>query len=99
MQEAIPFIQSQQTWVPYAVVGVISPWNFPLMLTLIDAVPALAAGCAILAKPSEVTSRFVPLLRDALQEAGLAEVFVLVTGAGATGQAVIEARPPIIRRR
>lgn len=50
-QEAIPFIQSQQTWVPYAVVGVISPWNFPLMLTLIDAVPALAAGCSILAKP------------------------------------------------
>ena len=91
VQEAIPFIQSQQTWVPYAIVGVISPWNFPLMLTLIDAVPALAAGCAILAKPSEVTSRFVPLLREALQEAGLAEVFVLVTGAGTTGQAVIEA--------
>lgn len=94
-QEAIPFIQSQQTWVPYAVVGVISPWNFPLMLTLIDAVPALAAGCAILAKPSEVTSRFVPLLRDALEEAGLGEVFKLVTGAGATGQAVIEASDQI----
>ncbi|AMJ58432.1 MULTISPECIES: aldehyde dehydrogenase family protein [Stenotrophomonas] len=94
-QEAIPFIQSQQTWVPYAVVGVISPWNFPLMLTLIDAVPALAAGCSILAKPSEVTSRFVPLLRDALEEAGLGEVFKLVTGAGATGQAVIEASDQI----
>lgn len=94
-QEAIPFIQSQQTWVPYAVVGVISPWNFPLMLTLIDAVPALAAGCSILAKPSEVTSRFVPLLREALDEAGLGEVFKLVTGAGATGQAVIEASDQI----
>ncbi|WP_313400796.1 aldehyde dehydrogenase family protein [Stenotrophomonas sp.] len=94
-QEAIPFIHSQQTWVPYAVVGVISPWNFPLMLTLIDAVPALAAGCSILAKPSEVTSRFVPLLRDALDEAGLGEVFKLVTGAGATGQAVIEASDQI----
>ncbi|MEO6518325.1 MAG: aldehyde dehydrogenase family protein [Pseudoxanthomonas sp.] len=94
-QEAIPFIQTQQTWVPFAVVGVISPWNFPLMLTLIDAVPALAAGCAILAKPSEVTSRFVPLLREALAEAGLAEVVALVTGAGATGQAVIEASDQI----
>ncbi len=94
-QEAIPFIHSQQTWVPYAVVGVISPWNFPLMLTLIDAVPALAAGCSILAKPSEVTSRFVPLLRDALDEAGLGEVFKLVTGAGATGRAVIEASDQI----
>ena len=94
-QEAIPFIQSQQTWVPFAVVGVISPWNFPLMLTLIDAVPALAAGCSILAKPSEVTSRFVPLLREALDEVGLGEVFKLVTGAGATGQAVIEASDQI----
>lgn len=90
-QEPIPFIQSQQTWVPYPVVGVISPWNFPLMLTLIDAVPALAAGCAVLAKPSEVTSRFVPLLREALAEAGLDTVFQVATGAGATGQAVIEA--------
>ena len=72
-------------------VGVISPWNFPLMLTLIDAVPALAAGCTILAKPSEVTSRFVPLLREILAEAGLADVFAVVTGAGATGQALIEA--------
>jgi succinate-semialdehyde dehydrogenase/glutarate-semialdehyde dehydrogenase len=94
-QEAIPFIQSQQTWVPFAVVGVISPWNFPLMLTLIDAVPALAAGCTILAKPSEVTSRFVPLLREALDDAGLGEVFKLVTGAGAVGQAVIEASDQI----
>ncbi|MCW5580181.1 MAG: aldehyde dehydrogenase family protein [Luteimonas sp.] len=90
-QEPIPFIQSRQTWEPYAVVGVISPWNFPLMLTLIDAIPALAAGCTILAKPSEVTSRFVPLLREALEQAGLAQVFAVVTGAGATGQAVIEA--------
>lgn len=94
-QEAIPFIHSQQTWVPFAVVGVISPWNFPLMLTLIDAVPALAAGCSILAKSSEVTSRFVPLLRESLDEAGLGEVFKLVTGAGATGQAVIEASDQI----
>ncbi len=90
-QEDIPFIRSQQTWVPYPLVGVISPWNFPLLLTLIDAIPALAAGCAILAKPSEVTSRFVPLLRQALAEAELAEVFELVTGAGSTGQAVIDA--------
>lgn len=94
-QEAIPFIESQQTWVPYPVVGVISPWNFPLMLTLIDAVPALAAGCSVLAKPSEVTSRFVPVLRDALANAGLEAVFQLVTGAGATGQAVIEASDKI----
>lgn len=90
VKQAIPFIQSQQTWVPYPVLGVISPWNFPLMLTLIDAIPALAAGCSVIAKPSEVTSRFVPLLREILEEAGLTGVFQLVTGAGATGQAVVE---------
>ena len=90
-REAIPFISTRQTWVPFPVVGVISPWNFPLMLTLIDAVPALAAGCTILAKPSEVTSRFVPGLRAALADAGLDGVFALVTGAGDTGQAVVDA--------
>ena len=41
----------------------ISPWNFPLTLALIDAVPALSAGCAVIVKPSEVTPRFIrPLL-------------------------------------
>ncbi|MFI6319593.1 aldehyde dehydrogenase family protein [Nonomuraea sp. NPDC050556] len=50
--------------VPYGLVGVISPWNFPLLLGLIDAVPALAAGCAVIVKPSEVTPRFIePLMR------------------------------------
>lgn len=89
--QAIPFIAAQQTWEPYPLLGVISPWNFPLMLTLIDAVPALAAGCSVIAKPSEITSRFVPLLREILVEAGLDQVVTLVTGAGATGEAVIEA--------
>jgi len=90
-QAALPFIETRQTWVPYPVIGVISPWNLPLLLTLIDAIPALAAGCSILAKPSELTPRFVPLLREALQVAGLDHVFKLVIGDGASGHAVIEA--------
>jgi len=73
------------------VIGIISPWNLPLLLTLIDAIPALAAGCTILAKPSEITPRFVPLLREALQVAGLDHVFKLVIGSRETGQAVIAA--------
>ena len=40
---------------PYPVVGVISPWNFPLILSLGDAIPALQAGAAVVIKPSEVT--------------------------------------------
>jgi acyl-CoA reductase-like NAD-dependent aldehyde dehydrogenase len=40
---------------PYPVVGVISPWNFPLLIALVDSVPALLAGAAVAAKPSELT--------------------------------------------
>jgi len=90
-QAALPFIESQQIWVPYSVVGIISPWNLPLLLTLIDAIPALAAGCTVLAKPSEVAPRFVSLLRESVHNAGLEQVFKLVTGNGETGQAVIDA--------
>jgi hypothetical protein len=40
--------------VPFPLVGIISPWNFPLAMSLVDAVPALLAGCAVIIKPSEV---------------------------------------------
>lgn len=42
-------------WHPYPVVGIITPWNFPLGLSLLDAVPALVAGAAVAIKPSEYT--------------------------------------------
>lgn len=73
--------------VPYELVGVISPWNFPLLLGLIDAVPALAAGCAVLVKPSEVTPRFIePLMR--LVPDGLP--LEVVEGDGETGAALVD---------
>ncbi|MFG1703742.1 aldehyde dehydrogenase family protein [Nonomuraea sp. M3C6] len=72
--------------VPYELVGVISPWNFPLLLGLIDAVPALAAGCAVLVKPSEVTPRFIePLMRLVPDELPLR----VVEGDGETGAALV----------
>jgi len=75
---------------PYPVAGIISPWNFPLILSLIDAIPALAAGCAVLIKPSEVTPRFVPVLERIIARVpGLADVLQIVTGAGPTGEAVV----------
>ena len=40
---------------PYPLVGMIEPWNFPLAMLALDLVPALAAGAAVLLKPSEVT--------------------------------------------
>jgi succinate-semialdehyde dehydrogenase / glutarate-semialdehyde dehydrogenase len=84
----IPGITTSVQLVPYPLVGVISPWNFPLTLALIDAIPALAAGCAVIVKPSEVTPRFIrPLIRCIPRELPLA----VIEGDGATGAAMVYA--------
>lgn len=76
--------------VPYGLVGVISPWNFPFLLSMIDAIPALLAGSAVIVKPSEVTPRFVgPLMESIARHPELAGVLALVTGDGPTGAALI----------
>ncbi|MEW6491905.1 MAG: aldehyde dehydrogenase family protein [Cyanobacteriota bacterium] len=88
---AIPFIQLQQEFVPYSLVGVISPWNFPLLLSTIDTIPALLAGCAVVVKPSEIAPRFIqPLLETIAFVPKLQHVLAYVAGAGDTGQALIE---------
>jgi acyl-CoA reductase-like NAD-dependent aldehyde dehydrogenase len=77
--------------VPYGLVGVISPWNFPFLLSMLDTIPALLAGCAVLVKPSEVTPRFVaPLMASVREFPELAGVLAFVTGDGQTGAALIE---------
>ncbi len=76
---------------PYPLLGVISPWNAPLMLSLIDAVPALFAGCAVIIKPSEVTPRFVEPIMQAIREVPeLENVLTYVVGDGETGQELIK---------
>jgi acyl-CoA reductase-like NAD-dependent aldehyde dehydrogenase len=85
---ATPGITVATRLVPYPLAGVISPWNFPLTLALIDAVPALAAGCAVVVKPSEVTPRFIRPLMEAV--AAVPELpLVLIEGDGVTGAAMI----------
>ena len=85
-----PAIKHKSQLIPYGLVGVISPWNFPLILSMIDAAPALLAGCSVMIKPSEVTSRFVKPLEDAIETAGLSSVIRLVTGSGETGAALVD---------
>lgn len=87
----IPFIQLQTQLVPYQLVGIISPWNFPLLLSLIDAIPALIAGCAVIVKPSEITPRFIQFLLETIANVPiLKDVFTYIQGAGETGAALIE---------
>ncbi|NEU83900.1 aldehyde dehydrogenase family protein [Nostoc sp. UIC 10630] len=88
---AIPFIALQQTSVPYPLVGIISPWNFPLLLSTIDTIPALLAGCAVIVKPSEIAPRFVAPLTTALNAVPkLRDVLAFIEGAGATGSILID---------
>ncbi|MEO0440384.1 MAG: aldehyde dehydrogenase family protein [Pseudomonadota bacterium] len=87
---SVPTITTSTRLVPYPLVGVISPWNFPMTLALIDAIPALMAGCAVLIKPSEVTPRFIgPLMETVSKIPELASVLSLIEGDGATGAAMI----------
>jgi acyl-CoA reductase-like NAD-dependent aldehyde dehydrogenase len=90
MSTSMPTVEIESQVVAYPLVGVISPWNAPLMLALLDAVPALFAGSAVLLKPSEVTPRVIEALFETVREVPeLAAVFDYVTGPGEVGQAVI----------
>ncbi|HWH25099.1 MAG TPA: aldehyde dehydrogenase family protein [Pseudolysinimonas sp.] len=76
---------------PYQLVGAISPWNQPIVLSTIDAIPALLAGCAVIVKCSEFAPRFARPLMDAVRAVPeLAEVFLFIDGGAETGQALIE---------
>ena len=79
----IPGISISTRLVAYPLVGVISPWNFPLTLALIDAIPALAAGCAVIVKPSEITPRFIRPLMAAIAETDVP--LAVIEGDGRTG--------------
>lgn len=76
---------------PYPLVGIITPWNFPITLFLMDAAPALAAGCAVLAKSSEETPMACGRLIDGWREIGAPPVLAQVVGRADTGSAVVDA--------
>jgi acyl-CoA reductase-like NAD-dependent aldehyde dehydrogenase len=78
------------TYRPYPVVGVISPWNFPFMMPAMDALPALAAGAAVLVKPSEVTPLSAVEFARGWTEIGAPPVLAVATGRGGTGASVID---------
>ncbi len=80
---------------PRGVVGMITPWNFPLILTIGEAIPALMAGNAVVIKPSEWTPliaiRGAELLHAAFNSHGLpVEILQIINGYGETGGALVD---------
>src|SRR6186997_1469536 len=77
---------------PVGVVGAITPWNYPLHQIALKVAPALAAGCTVVLKPSEVAPFNAFLLADVIESAGLPKgVFNLVTGTGTqAGEALVK---------
>jgi len=76
---------------PFPVVGVISPWNFPLAMALGDSIPALQAGAAVVVKPSEFTPlSLLEVIKAWKEEIGAPDVFDCVQGTGEAGGALID---------
>ena len=75
---------------PVGVVGAITPWNYPLLLTIHKVGAALAAGCTIVVKQSDLAPLTGFVLADAAEEVGLpAGVLNIVSGRGGTGEALV----------
>ena len=76
---------------PVGVVGAITPWNYPLHQITLKVAPALAAGCTVVLKPSEVAPFNAFVLAEVMETAGLPKgVFNLVTGTGPkAGEALV----------
>ena len=95
VETASPFISGGRKlkvrYEPVGVVGVIGPWNFPLINSFGDCIPALAAGNAVVLKPSEITPLTSLLMAEMLEAAGVPEgVFTVATGLGTTGAALVD---------
>lgn len=87
---------SRVVYQPVGVCGLITPWNYPLLQASWKVAPALAAGCTVVLKPSELTPSTSILLMRALTDAGLpAGAANLVLGAGPTAGAPLAGHPDV----
>jgi succinate-semialdehyde dehydrogenase/glutarate-semialdehyde dehydrogenase len=95
VRHGIPYLAHKRAHVvyePVGVVGVISPWNFPFAIPLTQTASAVAAGNAVVLKPSELTPLSGALVADVFAAAGAPKGLVsVVQGAGETGAALVEA--------
>lgn len=88
----IPLIQRAKVhYKPVGVVGIITPWNYPVALPLIDIVPALLAGNSVVLKPSELTPFIADFVVSLMHDAGIPRnVLQIAHGDGTTGAALVE---------
>lgn len=87
----LPLKKLRIRYQPQGVIGVITPWNGPFILSLNPTVQALLAGNAVVLKPSEVSPRSGELAARILHEAGVPEdVLQVVHGDGSTGAALVD---------
>lgn len=81
---------------PIGVVAAITPWNFPINQIMLKVAPALAAGCTVVLKPSEVAPTTAFILAEVLHDIGLPPgVFNLVTGYGPVVGEALAANPDV----
>ncbi|MEO8022707.1 coniferyl aldehyde dehydrogenase [Polaromonas sp.] len=84
------YLQPSSAWLqrqPVGVVGVVSPWNYPLQLALAPVITALAAGNRVMLKPSELTPRTSALMGELIGKAFAADEFCVVEGDAALAAA------------
>jgi len=98
--EDFPFVEVKGTTrilrEPVGVCGLITPWNWPMNQIMCKVAPALAAGCTMILKPSEIAPLSGILTAEVLHEAGLPPgVFNLVNGEGPVVGAAMAAHPGI----
>ena len=90
----VPLLRAKRSKIvyrPFGVVGLISPWNFPVVLSVGDALPALVAGNAVVIKPSELTPlTVIELARAWREEIGAPDVLRVVNGGAETAGALID---------
>lgn len=95
VRHANPLLKSRSSWLlrePYGVVGIISPWNYPLGILAADALAALVTGNAVVIKPSEFTPYTALEFQKLLHQAGVPrDVVQVVIGEGPAGAALLEA--------
>ena len=88
----LPSTRGWTEYHPVGVAGVISPWNYPFYLPMLSVIQALAAGCTVVLKPSEVAPHSGAIIGELAIEAGLPDgVVTIIHGYGDTGAALVEA--------